>query len=132
MAQILHIARMREGQEGALRAVIARCWSEVDFGAAGFTGVNIFIGSGYCATLYQFENDFKPAFSELTSSAAAQHFFGGLSEHLEDFPLPLPDDTAQIPLAGDAFRWPDRPQTAEYRGVPGQTTTLDRQHGNAG
>ena len=132
MARILHIAQMQEGQEAELRGYIAQNWEGVDFAGAGLSDVNIFIGSGYCATLYEFDDDFKPVFGKLTESPGARRFFDGLSRYLIDFPQPLPEETASIPLAGDAFRWPQRPTTAEYRDVPGHTTTLDRQHGTSG
>ncbi len=131
MARILHIAQMQEGQEAELRGYIESNWEHVDFGAAGLNGVNIFIGSGYCATLYEFEGDFKPVFRRLLESRDARRFFDGLSRYLVDFPQPVPEETASIPLAGDAFSWPQRPTTAEYRTVPGHTTTLDRQQGRA-
>jgi hypothetical protein len=128
MARILHVARMREGQEAELRGYLESRWPEVDFSDAGLVEVNVFIGSGYCATLYEYEGDFKPVFRKLSASASAQRFFSGLAHLLEDFPFPLPEETAQVPLAGDAFRWPERPETADYRTVPGHITTRDREH----
>lgn len=43
MGRILQIMRMREGQEGELRAYLAEHWRNLHFGEAGFAAVNVFL-----------------------------------------------------------------------------------------
>lgn len=118
MGRILQIMRMRAGQEGELRAYIAEHWRNLHFGEAGFAAVDVFLGSGFAALLYEFSDDFKPAFERLLADRHARDFFAGLTRYVEDAAIPVPDHAARFPLAGDAFRWPDRAATATYRPNP--------------
>jgi hypothetical protein len=105
MQTILHISKMRVGDEVAVRqAHEAFPYSRLEAGI-GVDRLVAFIGSGYYALeLTVSDGDFQENLHRFLGDADVQRLFGALRPHVESLPEPTAT-TAEMPLATAMLLW---------------------------
>ncbi len=103
--RIVHIARIRDGNEADVRRMVQDRFPHVELEGMGISGVTVFIGSTYMVTEWLYTGEYTPTFSALRNNGTVTAFLEEIGRMLDDQPAPLPDAPAMQFLASQAFHW---------------------------
>ena len=105
MERIVHIARIRVGNEADLRRLVRDRFPVSALAESGIQEFTIFIGSTYLLTEYGFTGEYTPVFTAFRNNPVVNAFLEEIGQLLDDEPAPLPDAPAMQVLASQAFHW---------------------------
>ncbi len=105
IARIVHIARIRSGNEGEVRRLVNERFPVSAMAVPGLEELSSFVGSSYVLTEYAFTGDFTPVFTAFRQQPAVSSYLQELGKLLDDEPAPHPNAPAQQVLASQALHW---------------------------
>ncbi len=103
--RIVHIARIRAGNEGEVRRLVNERFPVSAMAVPGLHGLSSFVGSAYVLTEYAFTGEFTTVFSAFRNQPAVAAYLEALGKLLDDEPAPQPNASAQQVLASQALHW---------------------------
>ena len=105
MQRIVHIARIRDGNEADLRRLVENRFPASAVAGTAIREITTFIGSTYMLTEYGFTGEYTPTFAAFRGNPVINRFLEEAGRLLDDEPAPLPDAPAMQFLASQALRW---------------------------
>ena len=103
--RIVHIARIRSGNEASLRRLVEERFPVSAMAAPGLLELSTFVGSTYLLTEYAYSGEYTAVFNAYRNNPAVSTYLQELGELLDDEPAPQPDTPAQQFLATQALHW---------------------------
>jgi hypothetical protein len=103
--RIVHIARIRAGNEGEVRRLVNQRFPVSAMAVPGLQGLSSFVGSAYVLTEYAFTGEFTPVFTAFRNQPAVASYLQELGTLLDDEPAPEPNAPALQVLASQALHW---------------------------
>ncbi len=103
--RIVHIARIRAGNEGEVRRLVNGRFPVSAMAVPGLQALSSFVGSAYVLTEYAFTGNFASVFTAFRNQPAVATYLEELGKLLDDEPAPQPNAPAQQVLASQALHW---------------------------
>ena len=105
MERLVHIARIRQGNEADVRRLIEERFPRDAIARVGIREMTVFVGSGYCITEYGYDREYTPLFRALRDDPEIAAYLQELGRLLDDAPAPRADEPGRPYLASQALRW---------------------------